>query len=202
MQYIEPWVTQNLDKFRIVDANGNEVGEYWGTDPRNASYLRVARPLGQSGWHVPRRLRPPRAVVRGCPGRGDTCAGSRAAVRLCNRTSRRQSCSLTSRPTVVPTAPQTYVAPAGGTVLCCSSPGLRCRWWFLRGESGTPVYVDGEQCLWSTTMWFTTVATTWSCMITWYTTAATRLSFTTVFTTTTRTSNMSLVADGKDVVVR
>ncbi len=36
MQYIEPSVTQNLDKFRIVDANGNEVGEYWGNDPSKA----------------------------------------------------------------------------------------------------------------------------------------------------------------------
>ena len=33
MRYIDPSVLNNLDKFRVVDANGTEVGEYWGNDP-------------------------------------------------------------------------------------------------------------------------------------------------------------------------
>ena len=34
MRYIDPAVVRDLDKFRIVDASGKEVGEYWGNDPK------------------------------------------------------------------------------------------------------------------------------------------------------------------------
>ena len=34
MHYVDPSVLNNLDKFRVVDASGTEVGEYWGNDPK------------------------------------------------------------------------------------------------------------------------------------------------------------------------
>ncbi len=34
MRYNDQTVLRDLDKFRVVDADGKEVGEYWGNDPK------------------------------------------------------------------------------------------------------------------------------------------------------------------------
>ena len=58
MQFNDPTVLQNRDKFRIVDASGNEVGGRELGLQRREEAPDLRRPLGQPGGPVPRRLRP------------------------------------------------------------------------------------------------------------------------------------------------